>query len=265
MGPILHPRLPRWEENDNYKEHPSATVYYLKLNFILSRCNWVAEQWAEESNLGRYTQIESLLSVSNQHDNNIKKNFRKTMELFADLRQQYNTEVISIGRVFSQYISGIITKEGLSNFTASRKTEATLMNLAMTNEKLRETLTIIDEDIDSFRVSIMDTFDSLLDRVVPLMKPVQIGESKFLKLVFQINENFIDVITKNTLSLDSNGYRGKVSGALKILFQDYTSLFMELRNTICTPIQDLISSIDILSTDLKAYIQSLHMDEAFIM
>ncbi len=187
------------------------------------------------------------------------------MELFGDLRQQFNIEVYSIGQVFSRYISGIITKEGLANYTASRKTEATLMNLAMANEKLRDILTILDEDLDSFRTSVLDTFDSILNRDVPLIKPAQVGESKFLQLAFELNDNYRDVITENILALDSSGYRGKVSGALKILFHDYTSLFMELRNTICTPIQELISSIDILRTDLKAYTKSLTMDEAFIM
>ena len=70
---------------------------------------------------------------------------------------------------------------------------------------------------------------------------------------------------RNEQNLPTQEYLDTVKTAMKGIFKGYDNIGTRLETELLSPVDVFISELDDLSSDLKSYLESLKMDETFIM
>ena len=213
---------------------------------------------------GRYSEVDAILSTALQHDNSVKYYFKKLKKDFSDIKNQFTVECTPLSSKLNKYLEMNITKAQLSTETTSRLVESAILDLTIYINAGDATVDLLAESLDSFIADIIDLYATLLNREVPIMKPVDLAESEIGKILTNSSLDNESVI-RNTDNLPATKYEEKIIELIADYFAKYNEIPVSLGDNLLIPVYLFVSDLDVLSSDLHFYLGNLKIDENFIM
>ena len=229
----------------------------------LNKCNWVENIWTKETG-GRYSNIEGSLASVSQHSQNIKTYFKHLVKNRKMLPLKLQTVILPRVEILEAYTRESVTKETLAKNITSRTLDRAIMDIVDLENKIESFLYETVNSIDLMWTAVANLYQTILAREIPMIKPSGVLQLEFPKII-TIRDPTKQDIFLNSMQMDVAKYVDAVVETFKVIFEDYSSVFDNIKAKQVDDVLGMVSYIDELRRELQRYLTSLKMDEEFIM
>ena len=228
--------------------------------------------------------VQDLVDDTNEEMENSREEIQKAMNtferasnVFYRLKHEFGTlnstvhsEVYSAIKAMSKYESGNLTKLGLTkHFGQDDKN-----NLIVKNNEVKDLVRGYLSEMQIGEETLKNAYKAVLELETPIFNRYSITKFELAKKLFEVYGDSDDLVyenrnrdseTESDEASDNNETASKFLKYIKDNMENLRDPIKDIDSSVVTQVNDLISNIQILSTNLQDYETSTIIDSAFYL